>query len=255
MVDEQSGVERLEREHRAVAGRGERGRRAAARTIHRVQIDVVRVLVVGMIVEMELDFVALADADELAGHVAAESPEGVTHAVGKPPLELADLQMDDDLGRVIAMDRRRNVRRVRQHRGLFAHDRIGEVLVARGGKGRARKQRGRNRQDGSVEHDRRPSCFLGFVDFIGNSPPSPLDLDQRAAVRRQVELRSSNASPPQDRSAADFLTPARRGAPASAHRRPGMRRKQESTPQAQARGRAPNPPHPEERCGASRLEG
>jgi hypothetical protein len=85
-----------------VAWRGERSRRAAARSIHCVQIDVLGILVVGMIVEMHLDLVALADANELAGHVAAEGPEGIADAVSKPPLQLANLEMDDDLGRMIA---------------------------------------------------------------------------------------------------------------------------------------------------------
>ena len=68
----------------------------------------------------------------LPGHVSAEGPERVAHAVGEPPLQLADFQMDDDLGRVIAMDRRRDVGRVGQDRVLNADDRIGEILFARG---------------------------------------------------------------------------------------------------------------------------
>ena len=97
-----------------------------------MQVDVVRIFVVWMIVEMHLDLVALADADELAGHVAAEGPEGVADAVGEPSLELPDFQMHDDLGRVIAMDRRRHVRRVGQDRVLLADDRLGEIVLARG---------------------------------------------------------------------------------------------------------------------------
>src|SRR5271166_1661409 len=52
VIDEEPRVQRLEREHRAVARRRQRGGRAASRAIHRMQVDVVRVFVVGMIVEM-----------------------------------------------------------------------------------------------------------------------------------------------------------------------------------------------------------
>src|SRR5271166_4883554 len=54
--------QRLEREDRAAAGRGQRGRCAAVGLVDRMQVDVVRILVVWMIVEMHLDLVALADA-------------------------------------------------------------------------------------------------------------------------------------------------------------------------------------------------
>jgi hypothetical protein len=40
------------------------------------------ILLERMILQVELDRIALADADELAGHGAAESPERVLHAVG-----------------------------------------------------------------------------------------------------------------------------------------------------------------------------
>jgi hypothetical protein len=52
-----------------VAGRGEGGRRAAARPGHRVQVDVVRHLAVGVVLQVELHRVALAHADEAARHV------------------------------------------------------------------------------------------------------------------------------------------------------------------------------------------
>ncbi len=98
--------QRLEREDRAAAGRGQRGRRAAVGLVDRMQVDVVRILVVWMIVEMHLDLVALADADELAGHMAAEGPEGVADAVGEPSHDFPHFEMHDDLGGMVAMDRR-----------------------------------------------------------------------------------------------------------------------------------------------------
>ena len=95
-----------------------------------------RILVVGVIVEVHLDFVALPDADELAGHVAAERPERVADAVGEPPLELPNFEMHDDLRRMVAINGRRDVGRVGQHGILDADDRIGEVLLARSGERR-----------------------------------------------------------------------------------------------------------------------
>ena len=136
MIDEQTGVQRLEREHGAVARRGQRARCAATGAVDRMQVDVVRILVVGVIVEMHLDLVALAHPDELARHVAAKCPERVPHAVGKPPFQLPNLEMHDDLGRMVAVDRRGHVRRVGQDGVLLADNRIGEVLVARGAVGR-----------------------------------------------------------------------------------------------------------------------
>ena len=77
VVHVQAGVGGLERELRAVAGRGERRRRAAARAGDRVQVDVVRHLVVGVVVEVELDRVPLPHPHEASGDVAAVGPEHV----------------------------------------------------------------------------------------------------------------------------------------------------------------------------------
>ena len=104
------------------------------------------ILVVGVIVEMHLDLVALADANELAWHMAAESPERIADAVGKPPFELPDFQMHDDLGRVIALDRRRDIWRVGQNRVLLADNRIVEIVVAGGSESRpGHEDRGQHR--------------------------------------------------------------------------------------------------------------
>ena len=100
-----------------------------------MQVDIVRILVVGMIVEMHLDEVALADADELARNMAAESPEGVADPIGEPPFELPHFEMDHDLGRVVAMDRRRHIRRVGENGVFLADDRIVEIVLAGGGQG------------------------------------------------------------------------------------------------------------------------
>ena len=73
-----------------------------------MQVDVVRHLAVGMILEMELDRVALAHADEAARHRAAESPERVSDAVGDRLVDFDHFELDDDLGRLFAIGRRRH---------------------------------------------------------------------------------------------------------------------------------------------------
>src|SRR5690606_28839136 len=115
VVDIQAGVERLEGELRTLARRRERGAGAATRTGDAVQVDVVRHLRIGVVVQVELHRVALAHADEAAGHGAAEGPEGVGDALGDLHVDLADLELDLDLGRVVAVGRRRYVRRRGQH--------------------------------------------------------------------------------------------------------------------------------------------
>ena len=115
VVNEETGVERGERELRRVSWRRERARRAAARAGHGVQIDVVRHARSRVIVEVQLDDVALAHADETAGGIAAECPERVFDAVGKPLGDLAHLEIHDDLRRVTPADGRRNIRRWHEH--------------------------------------------------------------------------------------------------------------------------------------------
>jgi len=68
-----------------------------------MQIYVVWHLVVRMVPEMKLDRVALADADETAGHRAPESPEGVTNPFRDFLLHFADFELDDDLRRLLAI--------------------------------------------------------------------------------------------------------------------------------------------------------
>src|SRR5437773_11031319 len=63
--------------------RRERRRRAAARSRDRVQVDVVRHLVVLMIVQVKFHLVPLADTNEAAGHIAAERPEHILDAFGQ----------------------------------------------------------------------------------------------------------------------------------------------------------------------------
>src|SRR5690606_15919510 len=98
-----------ERELRFVAGRGEARGRAAARTGDAVQVDVVRHLRFGRVLQVELHRVALANADEAAGHGAAEGPERVVDAFGDRHLLLDDFEFHDDLGRIVSTGRWRNL--------------------------------------------------------------------------------------------------------------------------------------------------
>jgi hypothetical protein len=74
-----------------------------------------------VVVQVELDHVALADADERAGDAAAVGPEGVFDAVGQAAHDLEHLQVDDDARRILAVDRRRHVRRGGEDRLLHRH--------------------------------------------------------------------------------------------------------------------------------------
>ena len=96
--------------------RGEGRGRPAARPGDRVQVNVVRHLVVLVVVQVELDLVALANADESAGHMPAKGPEHIIHAVRQLPGDFLDFEVDHHFRCVLAGDRRRHVRRVRQHR-------------------------------------------------------------------------------------------------------------------------------------------
>ena len=99
VIDVEACVERLEREARRVTGRREARRRAAARTRHAVQVDVVRHLRIRCVLEVELHRVALPHANEAAGHGAAERPERVADAFGDRHLLLDHFQLDDHLRR------------------------------------------------------------------------------------------------------------------------------------------------------------
>ena len=94
---------------------------------------------------MHLDLVAFADADELAGNMAAEGPEGIAHAVGEPPFNLPHFKMHNHFRRMVAMDRRRDIRRVGENRVLLANNGIVEIVFAGGRVGGPREQDRRQR--------------------------------------------------------------------------------------------------------------
>ena len=123
MVNEETGVERLEREIRLMAGSGEGRFRATTRSGHGVKVDVVRHLARRVVFKSEIHHIILTHPDELAGDAAAESPEGVIHTVGHPFDHLGDLDLDLHIGRMLAGDRRRNVRRIGQDRDFLALER------------------------------------------------------------------------------------------------------------------------------------
>ena len=96
--------------------RGEARGGAAAGPGDAVQIDVVRHLAAGVILEMELDRVALAHADEAAGNRAAECPERVGDAFGNRLFDFDHFEFDDHLRGLLAIGRRRHQRRAGKHR-------------------------------------------------------------------------------------------------------------------------------------------
>ena len=98
VIDVDALVEGLKGELGLVSGRREGARGAATRTGHRMQIDVVRHGVVGVIHEVELHPVATAHSDHRPRHRSSEGPEGVVHPVGDLPGHLADLDVHHHLG-------------------------------------------------------------------------------------------------------------------------------------------------------------
>src|SRR6185369_7051968 len=113
--DVQALVQRLEGELRLMSGSGEARSGTATRASDTMEVDVVRHLARGVILQMKLDRVSLPHADEAAGHCAAERPERVSHTLADFFIDLDDFQIDDDLGRMCAIGWWRNVRRTGQH--------------------------------------------------------------------------------------------------------------------------------------------
>ncbi len=163
-------IEGLEGELRFVARRGEARRRAAARPGHAVQVDVVRHLAVRVVLEVELHRIALPHADEAAGHRAAEGPEGVADPFGDRHFLLDHLQLHDDLGRIVAVDRRRHVGRTREHRADGLAARRTEIAGKLGCLGRRARQqytkRHRNQARAHQTADRLKTAHF-FLPLVG----------------------------------------------------------------------------------------
>ena len=122
MIYIQAGIEDAEREAGAMAGSGERRRRAAAGSGHRVEVDIMRHLARRVIHQFEIDDIPLADADEFPRDDSSECPEGVIHAIGHLHDLFNDLEFDDDLGRMVPLDRRRHLWRIGQHGDFLPAD-------------------------------------------------------------------------------------------------------------------------------------
>ena len=86
-----------------------------------MQIDIVGHAAIGAVVEVELHYVALANANELTWDFTPERPERVVHSVREAPDELLGLEVDRHTCRVIAGDGRWNRRSVGED-GLFRSD-------------------------------------------------------------------------------------------------------------------------------------
>src|ERR1017187_9965972 len=87
-----------------------------------MQVDVVRHRARRVVLEMKLDEMAFANADERTRHFPAERPCRVLYAVREPKRLLDDLEIHDHPGRMRAGDRRRHIGRVREHRDLLSAD-------------------------------------------------------------------------------------------------------------------------------------
>src|SRR5215831_10872445 len=99
VIDEQARNKRFERDHLLLSRLGLREFGAAARTSGGMEIDRM-IHEAGLVVlEMDLNRVADAHADEGAGHLAVERPEIVGDLVVQLPFELDRLQVDPDGGR------------------------------------------------------------------------------------------------------------------------------------------------------------
>ena len=152
VVDEQAVIEGLEGEPGFMARCGEARCRATARAGHAVQVDVVRHLRIGMVLQVELDRVALANADEAARDRATKGPERVARAFRDFHFEFTHLELDDDLGRRGATGGRRNQWRTGQDRvHRFALWRTEVTLFRTSGVGlRAGRLRRRGRRLGNA---------------------------------------------------------------------------------------------------------
>ena len=85
--------------------------------------------------QMKFDEVAFADADKTAGNIAAECPEDILDAIGQSFGKFLDFEVDDDFRRVLARNRRRHIRRFRQH-GIFHADNFRIIGSSVGHRGR-----------------------------------------------------------------------------------------------------------------------
>src|SRR3954466_12233943 len=99
---------------------GERRGGAAARACHTMQVDIMRHLSRGMVVQVEFHQISLTNPDEASRDRAAERPKEILHPVRKLLDHFADLQRNNDLGGVFARDWGRHVRRVSDYRYFFS---------------------------------------------------------------------------------------------------------------------------------------
>src|SRR6266487_2741608 len=122
VIDIQPGVERGEREPRAVTRSGKRGGRAAPRTSDSMQIDIVWQFAIGMIVQVKLYHIPMFDADKFPRNAAAKSPEDIVHTISQPLDYFPHFQLDDGFGGMVACEGWGNKSRICQHRDLLSRD-------------------------------------------------------------------------------------------------------------------------------------
>jgi hypothetical protein len=84
-----------------------------------VQIDIMRHLVIGIVVQVEFDCVPFPNANEISRHIAAKGPEWILDTIRKAFGDLFYFQVYHDIRRVAPRDRRRHCRGLRQD-GVFS---------------------------------------------------------------------------------------------------------------------------------------
>src|SRR6185436_10273088 len=142
----------------------------------RMEVDVVRHGIVGVVAESRLDQVTFANPNELAGRIVAERPVGVADAVREELGVLPDLDVEQYPGGVPARQRGWYVGRGGHHRALLAANLLEPGGRARRGErsrhvgicgksGRNAAQRG-GRAQSKMFHTSSP------FDVVGNFMPS-----------------------------------------------------------------------------------
>src|SRR5215831_9300037 len=140
---------------------------------------------IGMIHEVELDRVTLTHPDELPGDLPTEGPKVVLDSLGDREVDLADLELDDDLTRLTACDAGWNHRSIGENRVDGRIALTGGCLLCRTALAlRALRLRGRWNEDDRPSH----RCRHGQKQ---QQPPQP-SLIHTSASGTWVRIRPSS---------------------------------------------------------------
>ena len=170
----------------SVAGIGHRGDAAAARTGHRVEVDIVLHPAVFVVLERHLDGVADPHPHEGSRHLAVEGPVAVGGAVGEIGDALDRVELDADDLRVAACDRCREVGRRhddrRRHRLV---DGVGKRCIARRGLAVEEQSEAAEGRAGGGDHRRRSGHQ---AEPAGQSPVVPVSEVSHRILHRLLRM-------------------------------------------------------------------